>query len=176
MLQTERLLIGPYSDADRDRMIELLTDERIKDTFMLPDFNTFEEADAMFEKLKRFSCSQEHYEKGIYKAGELIGFVNDVDIRDGSIEIGYVIHPRHQGMGYATEALSAVISDLFRIGYREVRAAAFAGNAASRRVMEKCGMRLTEEASSIHYHGKQQQCVHYAIYWEQLTPSSDLWR
>ncbi len=176
MLQTERLLIRPYSDADRDRLIGLLSDERIRETFMLPDFSTLEEAAAMFEKLKRFSCSLEHYEKGIYRAGILIGFVNDVDIRDGSIEIGYVIHPCHQGRGYATEALSAVIGDLFRMGYREVRAAAFAGSAASRRVMEKCGMRLTGEESSVLYNGKQQQCVHYAIYWEQLTPSSDLWR
>jgi len=164
VLQTERLVIRPYSDANRARMIELLTDERIKDTFMLPDFSTLEEAAAMFEKLKRLSCSQEHYEKGIYTGGELIGFVNDVDIKDGSIEIGYVIRPDHQKKGYATEALSAVIRDLFLKGYREVRAAAFAGNAASRRVMEKCGMLLTEEISSILYHGKQQQCVHYAIF------------
>ena len=116
VLQTERLVIRPYSDADRARMIELLTDERIKDTFMLPDFSTLEEAAAMFEKLKRLSCSQEHYEKGIYTGGELIGFVNDVDIKDGSIEIGYVIRPDHQKKGYATEALSAVIRDLFLKG------------------------------------------------------------
>lgn len=169
MLHTERLMIGPYSDADQACMMELLTDESIKETFMIPDLAAPAEAAAMFEKLKCFSCSNEHYEKGIYKDGELIGFVNDVDIRDGSIEIGYVIHPRHQGRGYATEALSAVIGDLFRMGYREVRAAAFAGNAASRRVMEKCGMRLTEETSSILYHGKLQKCIHYAIYCDQLT-------
>lgn len=129
----------------------------------MPDFNTIEKAAAMFEKLKHFSYSDQHYERGIYRAGELIDFVNDVDIGDGYIEIGYVIHPIHQGMGYASEALSAVIGDLFRKGYREVRAAAFAGNAPSRRVMEKCGMRLTEKESSIIYCGRQQPRVHYAI-------------
>ena len=163
MLQTQRLVIGPYADSDKDSMIELLTNERIKETFMLPDFHTIEEAAAMFEKLKRFSYSDQHYERGIYRAGELIGFVNDVDIGDGYIEIGYVIHPLHQGMGYATEALAAVIGDLFRKGYQEVRAAAFTGNTPSRRVLEKCGMRMTEEESSIFYRGRQQSCVHYAI-------------
>jgi len=163
VIQTQRLVIGPYTDSDRDSMIELLTNEQIRETFMLPDFNTIEEATDMFRKLKYLSYSDQHYERGIYRAGELIGFVNDVDIGDGYIEIGYVIHPIYQGMGYASEALSAVIGDLFRKGYREVRAAAFAGNTPSRRVMEKCGMCLTEKESSIIYCGQQQPCVHYAI-------------
>lgn len=163
VLQTKRLVLRPYTDADQARMIELMTDARIKATFMIPDFGTPAEAAAMFEKLKRFSHSQAHYERGIYTNGELIGFVNDVEIDGDAIEIGYVIHPGHQNRGYATEALAAVIADLFRRGFREVRAAAFAGNAASRRVMEKCGLRLTGEASSIRYQGREQPCVHYAI-------------
>lgn len=163
VLQTERLVIRPYSDADQARMIEMLTDESIRETFMIPDYVTPAEAAAMFEKLKCLSYSDEHYEKGIYTDNELVGFVNDVAVKGDSIEIGYVIHPGHQNKGFATEALSAVIDDLFRKGYREVRASAFAGNAASRRVMEKCGMCRTEETSSIFYHGKQQQCVHYII-------------
>lgn len=163
VLQTERLVIKPYSDEDQAGMTLLLTDERIKETFMIPDFSTAWEAALMFEKLKRFSYSEEHYEKGIYINGGLIGFVNDVVIEGDAIEIGYVIHPDHQKKGYATEALSAVIDDLFSKGYREVRAAAFADNAASLRVMEKCGMRRTEETSSIFYHGSERRCVHCSI-------------
>lgn len=101
VIQTQRLVIGPYTDSDRDSMIELLTNEQIRETFMLPDFHTIEEATDMFRKLKYLSYSDQHYERGIYRAGELIGFVNDVDIGDGYIEIGYVIHPIYHGVaGY----------------------------------------------------------------------------
>ena len=34
--------------------------------------------------------SNEHYERGIYIEHRLIGFVNDVKIADGVIELGYV--------------------------------------------------------------------------------------
>ena len=121
VLQTERFVIRPYSDADQARMIELLTDESIKETFIIPDYTTLAEAATMSEKLKCFSYTDEHYEKGIYADSKLRGFVNDVGVKGVSIEIGYVIHPGYQNNGFATEALSAVIDDLFRKGYWEVR-------------------------------------------------------
>jgi len=163
MFRTERLVIKPYSDDDQARMTELLTDERIRKTFMVPDLKSPEKAAAMFEKLKRWSYSGGHYEKGIYLDGTLIGFINDVEISGGVIEVGYVIHPDFQNRGFATETLSAAIRDLFQNGYTEVRAAAFTGNKASRRVMEKCGMRLTGETSEVRYRGRLRKCVHYAI-------------
>lgn len=169
MLQTKRLVIRPYGDADQHRMIDLLTNERIKETFMIPDFSSFMEAVGYFEKLKLFSKSGEHYEKGIYLGDKLIGFVNDVVIKGDSIEIGYAIHPGHHNKGYATEALSAVIADLFHMGYREVKAVAFVDNQASLRVMEKCGMSQTGETSRIIYHGKEHLCVHYEVRIDELT-------
>ncbi|MBN2557977.1 MAG: GNAT family N-acetyltransferase [Clostridia bacterium] len=163
MIKTERLVIKPYEDSDCEGMVRLLTDETISQTFMLPDFQSQEEAAAMFKRLLDYSCSDDHYERGIYKDNELIGFVNDVEIKARRIEIGYVIHPGHHGRGYATEALGAVIPDLFQKGYEEVAAATFADNAASRRVMEKCGMRLIEKTDDVQYRGGLHRCVFYSI-------------
>ncbi len=160
---TKRLVIKPYSDTDQTRLIELLTDERVKATFMIPDFSTHAEAVAMSERLIHRSHCDEHYERGIYADRMLIGFVNDVDMDNTRIEIGYVIHPDHWNQGYATEAISAVIRDLFRKGYIEIKAASFADNAASRRVMEKYGMRRNGETSVIAYHGVLWECIYYAI-------------
>jgi len=67
MITTKRLVLKPYDDNDEDTMIELLTNEKIKETFMIPDFNTRDEVISMFKKLQEFSCSQNHYEVGIYK-------------------------------------------------------------------------------------------------------------
>ena len=163
MIRTKRLVLKPYADADRAGMLRLLTDECVKQTFMIPDFDTPADADAMFEKLKAWSLCDTHYEKGIYLGRQLIGFINDVELDGACIELGYVIHPAHHNKGFATEALSAAIGDLFAKGYSRVKAAAFWDNQASRRVMEKCGMRLTKQTGSVTYHGKQQECVYYAI-------------
>lgn len=162
MLTTERLVIKPYEDCDEARMVELLTDETIKETFMIPDFASRAEAVAMFRKLQKYSYSEDHYEYGIYLQNELIGFVNDVCIEHGSIEIGYVIHPNFHNRGYATEMLSAVLEDLFERGFSTVIAGAFEKNRASFRVMEKCGMKRIEKEDDIVYHNELRHCLYYA--------------
>ena len=162
-IKTKRLEIKPYEDSDQTAMIELLTHEDIKKTFMIPDFQTEDEAIAMFHKLKDYSYSKVHFERGIYLNQTLIGFVNDVGISDGSIELGYVIHPEHSNKGYATEMFSAVIEDLFQKGFREIVAGAFEENAASFKVMEKCGMKKMPKEEDITYRGNTHHCYYYSI-------------
>ena len=162
-IKTKRLEIKPYEDSDQTAMIELLTHEDIKKTFMIPDFQTDDDAIAMFHKLKDDSYSKDHFERGIYLNQSLIGFVNDVGISDGSIELGYVIHPAHSNKGYATEMFSAVIEDLFQKGYREIVAGAFEENAASFKVMEKCGMKKMPKEEDITYRGITHHCYYYSI-------------
>lgn len=163
MIETERLVLKSYSDSDRDSMAEILTNEEIKKTYMIPNFKSEDEVTKMFYKLKELSLSDKHYVRGIYAQDKLIGFINDVDIDDGVIELGYVIHPSYQHKGYCTEALKAAIEDLFKKGYREVQAAAFEENEASFSVMKKAGMTPIEKADDITYHGKLHHCRYYAI-------------
>ena len=163
MIKTERLTLKPYSDEDQNKMIELLMNEEIKKTYMIPDFDTTEDAILMFKKLQRFSNSEDHYELGVYKDNELIGFINDVEIEGHKIEIGYVIEPKFQGRGYATEVLTTVINDLFRRGFKEIIAGTFQSNKASYRVMENCGMKRIDKEDDITYQGKIQHCIYYCI-------------
>ncbi len=162
-LKTERLLMHAYRRDDSEDMLALLYDEEIKKSYMIPDFSDGEEAAAMLDKIFALSHSDEHFEYGIYLDSKLIGFVNDVEICGRTIEIGYVIHPAVQNRGYATEMLSAVIRELFRMGYSVVRACFFEDNAASRRVMEKCGMMLTGRTDEIEYRGKIRHCLYCEI-------------
>lgn len=161
-VKTQRLVIKPYADMDQDKMIELLTNETIKKTFMIPDFTSREQAIQMFHKLKEYSLSKEHYEAGIYLENELIGFVNDVEIQDKTIEMGYVIHPNYHNQGYATECLKAVIEELHKQGFEQVITGAFEENEASIRVMQKCKMTLLDKKEEISYQGKLHHCVYYA--------------
>ena len=60
-----------------------------------------------------------------------------------SAEIGYVINPRYHGRGIATEAARRVVSFGFdSLDLHRIEAHYMVGNDASRRVMEKAGMRF----------------------------------
>ena len=99
---------------------------------------------------------------GLEKDGRLIGFINDVGIKDGEIELGYALHPAYHGQGLMPEALGALRDELFARGYCRIVAGAFCENAASIRVMEKCGMRRINKAEQIEYRGRTHDCVYYA--------------
>ena len=72
---------------------------------------------------------------------EPIGCIDLVRINSvGVPEIGYVLMFEHWGHGIMTEAVNAVISELFRNGFDKVGAYHNIDNPASGRVMEKCGM------------------------------------
>ena len=62
-------------------------------------------------------------------------------------EIGWVLDPTYAGHGYATEAVAELLRVCFEdLGVRRVRAACFADNVASWRLMERVGMRREEHA------------------------------
>lgn len=60
-----------------------------------------------------------------------------------SAEVGYVINPKYRGRGIAPEALRAVLAFGFdTVGLHRIEAKYMPENEASRRVMEKVGMRF----------------------------------
>ena len=147
--------------ADLETMLDILTNDCVKQTYMLPDFPSREDAVPLFQKLVGLSGDSRRFVRGIYADETLVGFLNDVEIENGAIELGYVIHPRFQGNGYATEALGIAIGELFHLGFQAVITGAFRQNAASIRVMEKNGMTRTEKTEPIDYRGKTHICVYY---------------
>ena len=81
------------------------------------------------------------------ESGRIVGDVglSPADDEPGVIKIGYTIDPAFQGLGYATEAIRALVGYAFEtLGAEVVRAHASAENAPSIRVAEKIGMRLVE--------------------------------
>ncbi len=79
--------------------------------------------------------------------GETIGECGFTPSCDGSIATaGYDVSPAFEGRGYASEALAGLIAHLFTHSpVTAVRADTLASHAASRRVMEKAGMRYVRE-------------------------------
>lgn len=101
---------------------------------------------------KGYIHSLQHcYKQGIFydwaivlPSGRMIGTVGftKLDFTNNVGEIGYVLNPRYHGQGYATEAAAEVLRFGFeRLGLHRIEAHYMAENAASRRVMERIGMR-----------------------------------
>jgi RimJ/RimL family protein N-acetyltransferase len=58
----------------------------------------------------------------------------------GLVEVGWHLHPSHQGQGLATEAARAVLAAAGQAGIDQVLAVTDLGNVASQRVAERLGM------------------------------------
>ena len=160
--KTERLTVRPFTEGDKAEMLEMLYDESIKKTYMIPDFPDQDAAERMFAAFLRLSNSPERYVGAICLEGKLIGFMNDTDISGDTVEMGYVISPKHQNKGFCTEAMTGAIEYLFEKGFREVKCGAFEGNEASIRVMQKCGMNLLPQTDVIEYRGQAHNCIYYS--------------
>lgn len=76
--------------------------------------------------------------------GQVIGRIKgwDVSPYNGYLQLGYDIGPEFRGKGFMTEAVGAVIRYLMmEADANRVYCSVRAGNHASRRVCEKCGMK-----------------------------------
>lgn len=155
---TDRLVLRPFCENDREEALAIFLDSEISKTYMLPDFPDITAADSLFRRLQALSGAEDRFVYAITFDDRLIGFLNEVDVSGDTIELGYVISREEWNKGYATEALKAAISELFRLGFSAVRAGYFEENTASRRVMEKAGMVPTGETEEIEYHGGTHRC------------------
>ena len=158
-----RITLRQFRPEDQEQMLQILTDNTVNRTYMLPDFETKAAAIPLFERLMALSKNSEHYVRCIACDDIAIGFMNDVEQESGSIELGYVIHPACHGKGYMTRALKMAIGDLFDAGYRRVICGAFEENTASIRVMQKSGMAKMSKVDIIHYRDADHTCIYYEI-------------
>lgn len=153
--------LRPIPAEDASVIADILLDNSVKQTYMVGDLSK-EEAEQRALRIASLSRQEDRYIRGIYANESLVGFLNEVEIKDGSIELGWVIAPAHQGNGHCTAAVQLAIEDLFTKGYSRVVAGAFSQNAASIRVMEKAGMTRQEFTEPIEYRGIIHTCIYYA--------------
>ena len=155
--------LKPFRAEDVENAVQLLTDEKVKETYMLPDFETKEHVIALFERLKELSYKDERFVRGVYWDDELIGLINDVEIEGDKLEIGYAICSLYHNLGYGTEMLKIALAQLIEKGFSEIKAGAFIENPASTRIMEKAGMTRIDYTDEVEYRGKVHKCI-YCIY------------
>ena len=139
-METERLIIDAIRPGDReDLFLNIAHDKKVLETFICRYAETPEDFD-----FSPYPGNDSLFAIRLKQSGRLIGVILYFNEEDGACELGYALGSDHWGRGYAAEALGRFIAYLFdEKGFRRVCAAFFAGNEASRRVMEKCGMRFS---------------------------------
>ena len=160
-MEMNQITLRPFRPEDQAQILEIVTSSKVNQTYMLPDFEKPEDAIPLFERLSKLSMDGSRFVRCIDVDGRAVGFLNDVEIKDGSIELGYIIHPDFHNRGYMTRALKAAIEELFTLNYERVVCGAFEGNKTSQRVMEKSGMTKIDFTEIIEYRNKQHLCVYY---------------
>jgi RimJ/RimL family protein N-acetyltransferase len=147
-LRTNRLLLRPYTDDDLAALFEI---ERLSETarYLYNEPLTLDATRPVLERRKAMTSIDDEHDDlllalTLADSDAVIGHVNlertSRDHRQG--EIGYVLHPEHQGQGYASEAAALML----RLGFEELGLHRIVGrldarNEPSARVLERLGMR-----------------------------------
>ena len=162
MILMDEIKLGLIGYLDLRDMFDIFEDELVSKYYMLPELDSDADRYYLFKHFIVLSLDKKRYVRAIRFNDRLIGFINDVGCANGSIELGIALSSRYHGKGIGTKAFSMAIAELFDRGYKEVIAACFKENEASRRMMEKCGMIKTYIVEEIEYRNE----IHEAIYFK----------
>ncbi|MBB5956224.1 RimJ/RimL family protein N-acetyltransferase [Saccharothrix tamanrassetensis] len=140
-LETERLALRDFTASDVDALADLHADPAVMR--YLEGGRPLDRAAVRGDLLPRYLGATGWW-AGVDKAtGVLIGAFEFRETEPGVRELGYRLHSRHWGVGYATEVSRALVDNGFRaLGVRRVFGTTMAVNAGSRRVLEKAGLRF----------------------------------
>jgi len=141
VLATARLVLRAPRRSDVKAIASFANDRRIAaNTARIPHPYGVDDAEGFLAGINRQDGEATF---AITRGGDVIGICG-VEPRESSREIGYWLGALYWGRGYATEAVRAVIDHAFGVlGHDVLQAGARVSNAASRRVLEKCGFQWT---------------------------------
>ena len=173
-LETERLILRQFTMADVDNLVELDSDPEVMFhiTGGVPTSRDEIETDLLpwFIEYYRKYSGYGFWAVVEKRTGEFIGWFHFRPAPDHPCdepELGYRFRKSAWGKGYGTEGSVALIDKGFaELGVQRVLAEAMVVNAASWRVMEKCGMtrvRIFHQEWPYAIPGSDQGDVEYAI-------------
>ena len=136
-IRTKRLILRPFRESDYDDLYEFLS-QLENDEFEGYPGITYENGR---EHLKYRIGSEEFFAVEHLASGKVIGNIYCGGRDFNGREVGYIINQNYRRMGYAREALSAVIGNAFREGAHRVFAECDPRNICSWRLLEKAGLR-----------------------------------
>jgi RimJ/RimL family protein N-acetyltransferase len=183
-LRTERLLLRPFHLTDLDALYDIQRRSEVTRYLYWKPRTRDEVSQMLTQRMDMTSITNEG--DGILLAvefratGEMVGDValqwHSQEHRQG--EIGFVLHPSHQGHGYAREAALVMLELGFDgLGLHRIVGRADERNAASVRVLQRLGMRREAHLVENEFvKGEWTDEVIYALLdreWQQLRSRPD---
>jgi RimJ/RimL family protein N-acetyltransferase len=151
-IQTARLLLRPWQPDDLSEFIRLLTDPEVTRYIVVhTPFSPEDVGELHARTLEQWERNGFGPWAAIDKAtGCWVGHIGLDELPDWpgphKIEVGWELHREFWGRGLATEGGRAGVRYGFEVvGLERIISATMATNAASRRVMEKCGLSFQGE-------------------------------
>ena len=181
-LETDRLVLRRFTRDDVDNLVELDGDREVMR--YITGGRTTPREEIQNEVLPAFLDYESHPGFGFWAAverstGQFIGWFHlrlDVGAQPGEVELGYRLRRSAWGAGYATEGSRALIEKGFaELGAERIVASTMVVNVASRRVMEKAGLRFARafrQPWPYAIEGEEEGDVEYGLLrsqWEQLS-------
>ncbi len=146
-LDTPRLRLRQWRDADRDPFAAMNQDAEVMEFFIAPDLRVQSDAAIDWWSAQLEEKGWSNWALELRSTGEFIGFTGLSVPRitfafSPCVEIGWRLSRRFWGRGYATEAARASLEAGFeRIGLQEIVSLTTLANRRSRALMERIGMR-----------------------------------
>ncbi len=150
-LETARLIVRNIQPTDGMGLFEIVH-AYASSPFGKFDHKWPETCEEIEEVARRFAQGDDFLAVCLKGSEEFIGFIhfNQIDAADGPVYgLGFIFHPDHQGLGYATEACRAVLEfGFFRLGVKCLVTGTAQANQASMRLLEKLGFHVTQRMRS----------------------------
>lgn len=153
IIETERLLIRPFTIEDAQAAFVWLSDPRVNRYMPYPLYETVEQAINWISSLTEES---NEFVFILKESGQPIGAGSIKLQDDGRWEVGYNIRYDCWNQGYTTEAAKALIQWAYdQCGARRFMARHATANVASGKVLRKCGYQFERYGEYSRYDGSE---------------------
>ena len=153
-IYTPRLILRPFSVSDDIAMFRLDSDPLVHTYLGNKTVNDIAESREIIASVMRqyVDLGIGRWAATLRSSGEVIGWSGlklmpeSAENPAGYYDVGYRFMPQYWGNGFATESAQAALCHGFRtMGLTEIVGTAHNENIASRKVLEKCGLRYVKK-------------------------------
>lgn len=177
-IETERLIIKPYSMEDIEDLYRIYSDEKVM-AYIPEGVMSYQWIKDLITWMVEY-CYEKNTPENIIKFGvsieykesrKVIGWcgLGSLDCNPEDVEIFYGLASEYWGQGLGTEAVNAMLNYGFNtIGLKRIIAVVSPHNIASKKVIEKTGMKFEKllKVNDINYSGYDGE-LYYALTMEQ---------
>lgn len=165
-LNTQRLVLRKIQISDLDDVFEYASDPLVSEFLTWYSHKTLEHTQSYLKYLQKLYRKGKFYDWGVEINGKLIGTVGftQINLKDNSAEIGYVISRKFWGNGIATEAVNEILRFGFCIlKYDRIFARIISDNNRSARVLFKCNFKKDNDSEDMIIKGIHRKVYQFSI-------------